>query len=206
MKRNDCFAPHFSLTPPNCRGAGLLPYMEQYLCCGNVKEQTIEQITVWPEQTCSYSHRWLLDGIMPTWISSLTSELQCMCSHCGRCSNRLSICNSEMGSGKINGQYFCIFTPNATQRAHQNRGSEILMLIFGSGVPSLLSCLLKFLLLDLLDGIFQHWTEKIARIPPRELQFSSSSFWDLICLNCIDPYLGWYSRVVTVAYNYYTVL
>lgn len=129
----------------------------------------------------------LLDGAMLTWISSLTSELQCMCSHCGSCSNSLSICNSELESGKIHSQYFCIFTTNPTQHAHQNRGSEILMLVFGSVGPSLLSCFLKFLL-DLLAGIFQHWTERIARIPPRELQFSSSSFWDV---NCINPYLGW---------------
>lgn len=44
----------FSFTPPACRGASPLPYMKLFLRCGNIKEQIIKQIAIWPEQTCSY--------------------------------------------------------------------------------------------------------------------------------------------------------
>lgn len=120
---------------------------------------TGHQATVLLEQTCSYhSQRWFAGRYNP----SLNQQLEFRASvHVfsllkAWCSNWLSSCDSEMERGKRHSQYFRIFTPNVTQRAPQNRGREILMLVFGGGCLPLLSCLPKFLLLDLLDGIFQY--------------------------------------------------
>jgi len=110
------------------------------------QQGTGRQATVLLEKTCSYhSQGWLLGWCNP----SLNQQFDFRASgHVfslskAWCSNRLSSCNSGMGRGKCRGRCFCIFTPNLTQCAHHNRGSEILTSCWYLGVvahPSLPTC------------------------------------------------------------------
>lgn len=145
MNRKNCCMPHFSLVYPGCRDASPHPLVELCLCCGHSKEQG-RQVTALLEQTCSYrSQRRFVGWCDPSLNQQpdFRASVHVFSLLKAWCSNRLSSCNCEMGRGKGHGQYFCIFTPNVTQRAHQNRGSKILMLCWYLGVgfhPSFPAC------------------------------------------------------------------
>lgn len=162
MNRENCCTSFFSFIHSGCREAS------HFFRCTCICAMSTAR-------NCSYhSQRWFVG-----WYNfSLSQQLDFMASvqvfllSKASCWNRLS--NSEMGRREWYGQYFYVFTESVTQYAHKNRDSEILILVFGVDCPPLLSCLLNFLLPNLLDGVFQDWRERISKIPLRELQFSSS--------------------------------